>query len=83
MGSLPAAFRRWREARVRGSRGSSVRIRTTHRHTRETLRWALVFLTVAAVAAGLGAERWLPLNLFLAGGVLLWRVQEPPAGSSA
>ncbi|MBP7631378.1 MAG: hypothetical protein KA758_13055 [Acidimicrobiales bacterium] len=69
VGSLPAAFRRWREARVRGSRGSSVRIRTTHRHTRETLRWALVFLTVAAVAAGLGAERWLPLHLFLAGGV--------------
>jgi nitrite reductase (NO-forming) len=69
VGSLPAAFRRWREARVRGSTGSSVRIRTTHRHTRETLRWALAFLAGAALAAGLGAERWLPLHLFLAGGV--------------
>ena len=69
VGSLPAVFRRWREGRVRGSLGSSERIRTIHRHTRDTLRWALVFLVAAALAAGAGAERWLPLHLFLAGGV--------------
>ena len=68
VGSLPAAFRRWREARVRGSRGSSVRIRTTHRQARETLRWALVFLAGAAVAAGLGGARSVPLHPFPAGG---------------
>ncbi len=67
VGSLPGVFRRWREARVRGSRGSSVRLRATHRHTRETLKLSLAFAVAAVVAVAAGTERWLPLHLFLAG----------------
>ena len=53
------------------TRASDGRVRTTHRQTRATLRWSLGFVLAAVVAAGVGAERWMPLHLLLAGGVAL------------
>lgn len=54
-----------------GSRGAADRVRLSHAQTRTTLRLALVFIAVAAVAALWSSTRWLPLHLFLAGGVML------------
>lgn len=58
------------EART-GQRGAPDRVRIAHRQTRATLRFALGFIVAAVVAAAAGSSRWLPLHLFLAGGVVL------------
>ncbi|HEY8523707.1 MAG TPA: hypothetical protein VIL48_02005 [Acidimicrobiales bacterium] len=46
-------------------------MRLSHAQTRPTLRLALGFVLAAALAAAGGSPRWLPLHLFLAGGVVL------------
>jgi nitrite reductase (NO-forming) len=53
------------------ARGAADRVRISHGQTRTTLRLALAFIGTAAVATGAGGARWLPLHLFLAGGVVL------------
>jgi nitrite reductase (NO-forming) len=62
---------RWRRAPTTGARGAADRVRRSHAQTRPTLRLALAFVAAAAVAAAAGSARWLPLHLFLAGGVVL------------
>jgi len=62
---------RWRSAPTEGTKGASDRVVRTQAQTRPTLRLALAFLAGAALAAGSGVARWLPLHLFLAGGVVL------------
>lgn len=52
-------------------RGAAERVRISHAETRVTLRIALAFIAAAAVVALFGADRWLPLHLFLAGGIVL------------
>lgn len=47
------------------------RVRRSHAQTRTTVRFALVFFVAAALAALRNDGRWLPLHLFLAGGVVL------------
>lgn len=69
MRELPSS--RWRSAPGAGARGAADRVRVSHAQARVTLRLALLFVGAAAVAAAVGAERWLALHLFLAGGVLL------------
>jgi nitrite reductase (NO-forming) len=54
-----------------GGRGAADRVRLSHAQTRPTVRLALGFIAAAAVAATTGSPRWLPLHLFLAGGVVL------------
>lgn len=54
-----------------GPRGASNRVRLSHGQTRPTVLLALVFIGASVVAAAAGADRWLPLHLFLAGGVVL------------
>ena len=46
-------------------------MRLSHGQTRSTLRVALVFFAAAALALASEAGRWLPIHLFLAGGVML------------
>lgn len=53
------------------ARGAGDRVRRSHAQTRWTLRLALAFIAAAVVAAAAGSGRWLPLHLFLAGGVVL------------
>lgn len=47
------------------------RVTVSHQQTRATLPVALAFVLAAAIAAVIGAETWLPLHLFLAGGLTL------------
>ena len=47
------------------------RVRRSHAQTRTTIRFALAFFAAAALAAVWDHGRWLPLHLFLAGGVVL------------
>ena len=69
MSRLPAS--RWRTGPASGGRGATDRVRLSHAQARTTLRLALAFVAGAAVAAVLADSRWLPLHLFLAGGVVL------------
>ena len=62
---------RWRTGPRAGGRGAADRVRLSHAQTRPTVRLALVFIAASAVTAAAGSPRWLPLHLFLAGGVLL------------
>ena len=62
---------RWRPTPTAAARGSADRVRLSHAQTRTTLRLALAFVAAAALAAAAGAARWLPLHLFLAGGLVL------------
>ncbi len=62
---------RWRTGRASGERGAADRVRIAHHQARLSLGCALAFMAAAAVAAAAGASRWLPLHLFLAGGVVL------------
>lgn len=55
----------------RGTRGAADRVRLSHGQTRSTLRLALAFIAAAALALSTGVGRWLPIHLFLAGGVVL------------
>lgn len=66
---VPAS--RWRAAPATATRGAADRVRVSHIQTLTTLRLALAFVAAAAIAAALGSERWLPLHLFLAGGLVL------------
>jgi nitrite reductase (NO-forming) len=62
---------RWRTATSTQARGASDRVRLAHAQARTTVRLALAFVASAAIAAAAGDGRWLPLHLFLAGGVVL------------
>lgn len=62
---------RWRATATGGGRGAADRVRLSHAQARTTLRLALVFVATAALAGAAGSARWLPLHLFLAGGVML------------
>ena len=62
---------RWRPTPTAGEQGAADRVRLSHTQTRTTLRLALVFIATAALTGAAGAARWLPLHLFLAGGVML------------
>jgi nitrite reductase (NO-forming) len=62
---------RWRTTPTAGARGSADRVRLSHAQARTTLRLALAFIAAAALAAAVGSARWLPLHLFLAGGMVL------------
>lgn len=62
---------RWRAAPTSGARGASDRVRLSHAQARATLQLALAFVAASALAAVLADGRWLPLHLFLAGGVVL------------
>lgn len=53
------------------SRGAADRVRRSHAQTRTTVQLALGFIAAAVVAAVWSDSRWLPLHLFLAGGLLL------------
>lgn len=66
---LPAS--RWRDTAAAPGRGAADRVRRSHAQTRVTLRFALAFIAAAALARATVAESWLPLHLFLAGGVVL------------
>lgn len=52
-------------------RGAANRVRSAHAQVRGTLRLALAFIAAAVVSVALADDRWLPLHLFLAGGVVL------------
>ncbi len=62
---------RWRDAPAKAARGAQDRVRTSHRQTRPTIRWALGFLAAGALAALAGEGSWLALHLVLAGAVIL------------
>lgn len=62
---------RWRTAPVADPRGAKDRVRRAHAQARTTVRLALAFVAAAAAAAVAVDGRWLPLYLFLAGGVVL------------
>lgn len=62
---------RWRAAPAKAARGAQDRVRTSHRQTRPTVRWALAFLAAGGAAALAGRGSWLALHLILAGGVVL------------
>lgn len=66
----PAAARS-AQGQATGARGAADRVRQSHAQTRTTLRLALAFMAAAAVVAVVTRGRWLPLHLFLAGGVVL------------
>jgi len=51
--------------------GVTTRVTRAHAQARTTLRCALGFVAAAAAAALAGAASWLPLHLFLAGGLVL------------
>lgn len=53
------------------ARGAADRVRRSHAQTRPTLQLALVAIVAAAVAWVASDAAWLPLHLFLAGGVVL------------
>lgn len=69
--NLPTS--RWRTDRAARTnlRGAAGRVRLSHAQTRATLRLALAYILAAAVAWAFGDRTWLPLHLFLAGGVVL------------
>jgi nitrite reductase (NO-forming) len=69
--AIPLPTSRWRAAQAAGTRGAADRVRLSHAQVRRTLRLALAFVAAAAIAAAAGESRWLPLHLFLAGGVVL------------
>ena len=54
---------RWRDAPAKAARGAQDRVRTSHRQTRPTVRWALGFLVAGGVAALAGEGSWLALHL--------------------
>lgn len=62
---------RWRDAPAKAARGAQDRVRTSHRQTRPTVRWALGFLVAGGVAALAGEGSWLALHLVLAGALVL------------
>jgi hypothetical protein len=62
---------RWRSTAAAGGRGAADRIQLSHARTRTTLRLALAFIATAALTGAIGTDRWLPIHLFLAGGVML------------
>ena len=51
--------------------GAADRVPRSHAQTRTTLRFALLFIVLAAIAATMSDARWLPLHLFLAGAIVL------------
>lgn len=57
--------------RATATRGAADRVRRAHAQTRTTLRLALAFIAAAPAAWAIEGTRWLPLHLFLAGGVVL------------
>lgn len=57
--------------RATAPRGAADRVRRSHAQTRTTLRLALAFIAAAPAAWAVEGTRWLPLHLFLAGGVVL------------
>jgi nitrite reductase (NO-forming) len=61
---------RWRAARATDTRAAD-RVRRAHAQARTTVGLALAFVLASALAAAAGRGRWLPLHLFLAGGVVL------------
>lgn len=67
--SLPTS--RWRAAPSSGARGAADRVPRSQAQARATLRVALCFVGAAPLAWGAGAAAWLPLHLFLAGGLVL------------
>ena len=69
--TAPEGQSRWRSGPSTPARGSADRIRLSHAQTRATMRFVLAFFAAAAVAALWADDRWLPLHLFLAGGVVL------------
>jgi nitrite reductase (NO-forming) len=62
---------RWRTVPTAGARGAVDRVRLAHAQARTTVRLALALAASALVAAAAADGRWLPLHLFLAGGVVL------------
>lgn len=69
--TTPEGQSRWRSGPASKARGSADRIRLSHAQTRSTMRFVLAFFASAAIAALWADDRWLPLHLFLAGGVVL------------
>jgi nitrite reductase (NO-forming) len=62
---------RWRDTTAGSGRGAADRVRRSHAQTRVTVRFALAFIAAAALARATVGESWLPLHVFLAGGVVL------------
>ena len=67
IGGQSAMTRRVASAR----NGAADRVRRSHAQTRVTVRRALAFIGVAALTWAMGDSSWVPLHLFLAGGVVL------------
>jgi nitrite reductase (NO-forming) len=74
----PLPGSRWRQGDVpaspeRSERGSRPRVRLAQRQARRALGMAAVFVVAALVAGAVpqSSGRWLPLHLFLAGGIVL------------
>ncbi|HEY9556151.1 MAG TPA: hypothetical protein VIR58_05420, partial [Acidimicrobiales bacterium] len=77
MNEIPSS--RWRtdgaapegRSRPASKPAAADRVRRSHAQTRVTLRLALGFIAAAALSAAAVDARWLPLHLFLAGGMVL------------
>lgn len=62
---------RWRREPLAAGRGAAGRVARSHAQARTTIATSLAFVAAGVLAWAAGTASWLPLHLFLAGGVVL------------